>query len=173
MDRLLRKLAGCGLVVLLAAPGCHQGMNRVPPGRPYNSDGRQTPPIDFGSDPKPQTNMNTQALGVQPGTLPGQAYGAQSNSYTPTNAPRFGTPTDGGAYGPPGTAGTTSPYLAGAGAGAGGVTSGTPLMSSGASDPRTTPPLGGLPGGAPMTDPGLGAAGLTPGASSSPGGSLP
>lgn len=169
MDRLLRKLAGCGLVVLLVAPGCHQGMNRVPPGRPYNSDGRQTPPIDFGSDPKPQTNMNTQALGVQPGTMPGQAFGPQTNSYTPTNAPRFGAPTDGGAYGPPGTAGTDRPYLAGAA----GVPNGTSLMPSGASDPRTTPPLGGVPGGAPMTDPGLGAAGLAPGAGSSPGGSLP
>jgi hypothetical protein len=117
-------------------------MNRVPPGRPYNSDGRQTPPIDFGSDPKPQTNMNTQSLGVQPGNNPANPYGSQTNSYTPTNAPRLSLPTDGGAYGPPGTAGANSAYLGGAS----GVTNGTPLMPSGGADPRATPPLGAQPG---------------------------
>lgn len=156
MDRLFRQFAGCGLVLLLTAPGCHQGMNRVPPGRSYKSDGQQTPPIDFGSDPKPQTNVNTQALGVQPGSVPGQAFGPQSNQYTPTNAPRYSLPTDTGAYGPPGTAGTNSPYLSGAGS----ATGGTSLMPSGASDPRTNPPLGATPGAGGA---GLGGPAATPG----------
>jgi hypothetical protein len=122
-------------------------MNRVPPGRAYNSDGRQTPPIDFSSDPKPSNNINSSALGVQPGAMPGQQFSNQTNSYTPTNAPRLSLPTSTGAYGPPGTAGTdANGYLGGAGA----PTNGTPLMTSGAADPRTNPPLGSQPpGGAP------------------------
>lgn len=144
MDRLLRRLAGCGLVLLLASPGCHQGMNRVPPGRPYNSNGQQTPPIDFSSDPKPTNNLNSSALGVQPGAMPGQQFSNQTNQYTPTNGPRLSLPTNTGTYGPPGTAGTDGAYLGGAGA----LTNGTPLMSSGASDPRTNPPLSSQPGGA-------------------------
>ncbi len=78
MDRLKLTLAGCGLSLLLAAPGCRSTRSEVPPHRPYSSDGKQMPPtIGFSSDPHPMTGGAALAAGA-PG-LPG--------------SPQFGTPT--------------------------------------------------------------------------------
>jgi hypothetical protein len=168
MDRLTRTFAGCGLMFLLVTSGCHSGGNKVPPGRSFSGDGRQTPPIDFNSDPHPMNNMTNPALGVQQPTMPGQAGGQAGQFGTPTGGSRFSVPTSTGAYGPPGTAGTTSPYLGGSGTG----TNGTAFMppAGGVSDPTTTPPLGSQPGSGLPTG---GSAGLSPGAGASSGNSLP
>ncbi len=74
MDRHTLTLAGCGLMLLLASSGCKSTRSEVPPGRPYMSDGRQTPPGStlFSSEPHP---MAGNALSNTPGNLPGTPGG--------------------------------------------------------------------------------------------------
>ena len=94
MDRLNRTMTGCGLLLLLATTGgCRSTRSEVPPGRPYTSDGRQVPPINFSNDPHPTTG---------PGLV--NAPGApQFGTPSSANSANMGAPT-GNQYGPPGTA---------------------------------------------------------------------
>ncbi len=79
MDRLNRILTGCGLTLLLAAGGCRSTQPEVPPGRAYNNDGRQNPPIGFSSDAHPSV------------TGPGITNGMPGMAGAP-GAPQLGTP---------------------------------------------------------------------------------
>jgi hypothetical protein len=93
MDRLNRTMAGCGLLLLLAAAGgCRSTRPEVPPGRPYTSDGRQVPPMSFSNDPHPMTG---------PGITAGQGT-PQYGTPGPATSANLGAPT-GNQYGPPGT----------------------------------------------------------------------
>ena len=97
MDRQTRRLAGFGLMFVLATSGCRSTRSEVPPGRQYSGDGRQVPPVGFSSDPHPAGANGMGSVPGGPGTMPGQ-YG------TPAPAtPNYGMPT-GNAYGPPGQA---------------------------------------------------------------------
>jgi hypothetical protein len=102
MDRLKLTLAGCGLSLVLAAPGCRSTRSEVPPHRPYSSDGKQMPPtIGFSSDPHPLTGgaaMNPGASGM-PGS---PQFGTPPPSVAGAGAPTIGS------YGAPGTSGGAS-----------------------------------------------------------------
>ncbi len=121
MDRQTRRLAGCGLMFVLAASGCRSTRSEVPPGRQYAGDGRQVPSVGFSSDPHPTGANGLGSMPGGPGTMPGQ-YGTP-----PPATPNYGMPT-GNAYGPPGQA------PAGPGTAA-------PLFS----EPTTAPPPVGAP----------------------------
>ena len=117
MDRQTRRLAGCGLIFVLATSGCRSTRSEVPPGRRYSGDGRQVPSVGFSSDPHPAGANGMGSVPGGPGTMPGQ-YGTPSPA-----TPNYGMPT-GNAYGPPGHA----PVGSGAPA--------APLFS----EPSTAPP---------------------------------
>jgi hypothetical protein len=138
MDRQTRRLAGFGLMFVLATSGCRSTRSEVPPGRKFSGDGREIPSVGFSSDPHPAGANGMGSVPGGPGTMPGR-YG------TPAPAtPNYGMPT-GNAYGPPGQA------PAGAGAAA-------PLFPESA----TAPP----PVEAPSANPAgfMGQPGQTPGA---------
>jgi len=116
MDRQTRRLAGFGLMFVLATSGCRSTRPEVPPGRKYSGDGRQVPSVGFSSDPHPAGANGMGSVPGGPGTMPGQ-YGTPSPA-----TPNYGAPT-GHSYGPPGQA------PAGSGAAA-------PLFS----EPSTAPP---------------------------------
>jgi hypothetical protein len=123
MDRLNRTMAGCGLSLLLvSAGGCRSTRHEVPPGRPYTSDGRQAPPINFSNDPHPMTGPGI-ANGM--GAPGGPQYGTPSSAMSSNH----GAPT-GNQYGPPGTA-----------MGGGQMPSGPGFSSSG-TEPTSMPPAG-------------------------------
>ena len=79
MDRLRLILAGCGLAVIITAPGCRSMRSEVPPARPYGPNGQQVPPVGFGSDPRP---------------VPNNALGATMND-GPRSTGQLGTPAPG------------------------------------------------------------------------------
>jgi hypothetical protein len=141
MDRQTRRLAGCGLMFVLAIAGCKSTRSEVPPGRRYSGDGRQVPPVGFSSDPHPAAANGMGAVPGGPGMMPGQ-YG------TPAPAtPNYGAPT-GHSFGPPGSA----PTGAGPTANPLTVEPPTPLPQVGASPgaPTTNPlGVGGQPGESP------------------------
>lgn len=101
MDRHKALVAGCGVVLLLVAPGCRSTRSEVPPGRPYGGDGRPIPSMPstgFSSEPRPSVSMGTNYPGnVGPGGTAPQ-YGTPA----PGAGERYGAPTP-NAYGPPGT----------------------------------------------------------------------
>ena len=72
MDRQTRRLAGFGLMFVLAASGCRSTRSEVPPGRQYSGDGRQVPPVGFSSDPHP---AGAERHGIRAGR-PGHDAGA-------------------------------------------------------------------------------------------------
>lgn len=144
MDRLDRTLIGCGLWLVVAAVGCRSTKPEVPPGRPYTSDGRQVPPIEFSSDPRGTSGPGTSMLPGAPGS---SQYGTPS----PATAGNYGAPT-GNAYGPPGTSIGSDPMPAGAGyPGAGSEPTSMPSSGLGA------PSVGASP--MPMPTPGPGTTG--------------
>jgi hypothetical protein len=128
MDRLKLSLAGCGLSLVMAAPGCKTGPE-VPPGRAYNSDGRQAPPIAFSSDPHPQTGA---ALAGAPG-----ANGPQFGTPPPATG-NLGAPTA-NLYGAPGTSGSAGGGSSGLTAPPGGFNDPLASRASAASPPATDP----------------------------------
>jgi hypothetical protein len=104
MDRLKLTLAGCGLAVLVAAPGCRNLRSEVPAGRPYTSDGRQMPSVGFSSDPHPPIGGAVAsapgAVGMGTAEQPGMT--GQFGTPAPGSTGNYGAPTS-NAYGPPGT----------------------------------------------------------------------
>jgi hypothetical protein len=150
MDRLNRILAGCGLMVLMAAGGCRSTHPEVPPGRPYTSDGRQLPPIGFSSDPHPMSG---------PGITAGVPGGPQLGTPGPAATANLGAPT-GNQYGPPGYTAGLAPVPGAANALGGGAERdsmpsygglGAP-SGGGAMSPATAPPpSAGIPGVDPGT----------------------
>lgn len=81
-ERLTRTLLGCGLGLLLAAPGCRTPNDKVPPARPYESQaagaaGAPGTTVGFTQDPRPASNMAYQGAGqsMQAGQLPQAAQG--------------------------------------------------------------------------------------------------
>jgi hypothetical protein len=141
MDRLNRTMAGCGLMLALAAAGgCKSTRSEVPPGRPYTNDGRQVPPIGFSSDPHAMTG---------PGTVSGMGAPGGPQFGTPSSATssNMGAPTN-NLYGAPGTSGA-APMPSGGGFSAGaGATESSSMPSPGLGAPSTgsAPAAGALPG---------------------------
>jgi hypothetical protein len=142
MDRLNRTVAGCGLMLLMAAGGCRSTRPEVPPGRPYTNDGRQVPPIAFSSEPHAMSG---------PGITAGMPAGL--------GQPQLGTPgpASAGNYGAP----TANQY------GAPGYTAGMAQMppglgqSGGGAEATAMPSYGGMaaPSGSGMTNPAAAAGG--------------
>jgi len=129
MDRLICRLTGGTLAVMLFSgfAGCRSMRPEVPPSRPYTSDGKQVPPIEFSSAPNPASAMNGFNL-PNPSGSPGSAkYGIPS----PGASNLYGAPTN-NAYGPP----VTSPTL--------GVGSGPSGYMPSASNPTTSIPQSGM-----------------------------
>jgi hypothetical protein len=149
MDRLNRTMAGCGLMLMLAAAGgCRSTRSEVPPGRPYTSDGRQVPPVGFSTEPHPTTG---------PGITNGQPGGPQYGTPSSATSANFGAPTN-NLYGGPGTspaglptggAGFSSPGMESSSMPSGGLG----MPSTGAAPVQGPPPgqMGqpGMPTGAP------------------------
>jgi len=104
MDRLTRPIVACGLGLLLVSSGCRATRTEVPPGRPFAKDGKQQKAIEFSSEGHP----TSAAAGpmAMPNNLGGSnmAAGISSSVARPEGA-SFGAPP--GAYGAPGTAGTS------------------------------------------------------------------
>jgi hypothetical protein len=102
MDRPKLLLAGCGLAVLLAAPGCRSTRNEVPRGKAHTPDGREMPNVDFSSAPRPQINpgINIPSSGA-PGSAP------QYGTPTPGATERFGAAPNTNVYAPQGAPGAT------------------------------------------------------------------
>ena len=123
MERQLRKLAGCGLLMVLATAGC-RSMHRssVPPGPKFSADGRQQPSVGFSTDPHIPNQAGNPALSPVQNMAPGGGMAGLSSAPqvgTPgVNAGNYGVP-GGAAFGQPGTSGT-APSL-GTGAPAGGT----------------------------------------------------
>jgi hypothetical protein len=160
MDRLSRTLAGCGLALLLAAPGCKSTANKVPPGRRFMNDGQQQGPM-WGSDSHAMNSMNSPAYAMQPNTMPGQPGGASTVGTPMAGGSTIAVPTQ-GMFGAPGTSGTAGGGYTGSGTGATGSpaagANGNSLMAGpnlnpAQVDPRVTP-SGGYqpPGSLPMPD---------------------
>jgi hypothetical protein len=144
MDRLNRSLfVACGFGLMLSASGCRSPRSEVPPGRQYQNDGREVPPVGFSASPR--ASMGT----GMPGDPTGSASGTPpSNTTAPSSMTNYGTPTGHG-YGPPVTA------MPGAGSSSG---------SSGSLGlPGTMPPYGGTTSAAGSTpDPNAAPAGTDP-----------
>ena len=152
MDRLNRTLAGCGLMLLVAAGGCRSTRPEVPPGRSYSGDGRQAPPINFSSDPHPMTG---------PGMAAGGPGSAQYGTPGPAASANYGAPT-GNQFGPPGTSLGDGQMPPGVGLPAGGPeVSSMPSSGLGAPSGGLGAPSGGSlmnganPGAGPMGGPGM------------------
>jgi hypothetical protein len=155
MDRLNRILTGCGLTLLLAAGGCRSTQPEVPPGRAYNNDGRQNPPIGFSSDAHPSVT----GPGITNG-MPGMA-GAPGAPQLGTPGPgataNYGAPT-GNTYGPPGYTAGMAPLPAGANQlGGGSESTSMPYTGMGA------PSSGGVMSPAPAAAPAAGMPAADPG----------
>jgi hypothetical protein len=148
MDRLNRTMAGCSLMLLLAAAGgCRSTRSEVPPGRPYTSDGRQVPPVGFSAEPHPMTG-------------PGNAGGPgapQFGTPSPASSATMGAPTS-NQYGPPGTSTGGGPIPGAAFSSPGMEASSMPPAGlgtpSGGAAPAQSPPFGqmgqpGMPTGSP------------------------
>jgi hypothetical protein len=144
MDRLNRTLAGCGLMLLLAAGGCRSTHPEVPPGRPYSGDGRQVPPsIGFSSDPHAMTGPAALAAGT-PGS-------PRLGTPGPASSANYGAPTTNG-YGPPGTAGAQTPPGVGL-TGVGSEPTSMPSTGFGAPSSGFVPMAAPAPGGSPAIPP--------------------
>jgi hypothetical protein len=138
----------CGLGLVCAAGGCRSPRSEVPPGRAYTNDGRQVPPIGFGSDPHPAQGGGFTA--GTPGTVPGRG----GNAFAGPGSSPYGAPTENG-YGPPAynPAGSAGLPLPGSPASLG-VPGGSSLPPPSAATtgpaglyPSTPPPTMSAPGG--------------------------
>jgi hypothetical protein len=74
MDRLIfKRLAGCGLGVIVMAAGCRSTPSPVPPGRQFSNE--PGPAASFGSEPHPATSPNYGTVGGAPGSATPGLYG--------------------------------------------------------------------------------------------------
>jgi hypothetical protein len=142
MDRLSRRLAGCGLAtaLLLLSAGCRSMRSEVPRGRPFSADGKQPPSIGFSSEPNQVKGFS--GLQTAPGTRNnvGQ-FGLPSPG---PNTSNYGVPA--GSYGPPGTAmlGTTP---------SGGANPATGIPQNGTGPAGASSGAATQPGGMPPSSP--------------------
>lgn len=105
MDRLTRTLAGCGLGLLMIAPGC-KSVPEVPPGRKFGTPpsapiGAELPGVDFGNDPRPNRSPGFPegAPGSNPRMGGGGVVPAGMGPYdTPAPAPAAPKAYDPGAF---------------------------------------------------------------------------
>jgi hypothetical protein len=140
MDRLNHAMAGCGLMLVLAAAGgCKSTRSEVPPGRPYTNDGKQVPPIGFSSEPHAMTG---------PGIVGGSGAPGAPQFGTPGSASsaNLGAPT-GNQFGPPGTSMGSAQTPSGAGFSSGAAESSSmPSPGLGAPSGGSAPSPGAMPG---------------------------
>lgn len=103
MDRLPRQwIAACALGLIAIGPGCRSTRPEVPPGRRFDSDGRQKKAIEFSSDGHPMSAAAT--TNIMPDTARGGSKLAQGIDAggRPDGMAYSGVPAG---YGPPGSAG--------------------------------------------------------------------
>src|SRR4051812_44159178 len=89
MDRLNRKLAGCGLALVMAMPGagCRSTRSEVPPSPSFAGNGQA--PIGFSQEPNPVNGSaglpvgNSQYGIPSPGTTPNYGPGGQGGFGAP------------------------------------------------------------------------------------------
>jgi hypothetical protein len=110
MDRLTcRRLARCGLGVIVMATGCRSTPSPVPPGRQFSNE--TAPAASFGSEPHPATgpSYGTAAPGTAvPGTTAPAMESPATGQYGP--APTMNPPSDPAPTMPSGPLTVPSPY---------------------------------------------------------------
>ncbi|HWE38105.1 MAG TPA: hypothetical protein VG406_16155 [Isosphaeraceae bacterium] len=155
-ERLTRTLLGCGLGLLLAAPGCRTRGKEVPAAAPYTNPsaaGAADPRVGFTQDARPATGQGFAGTNMQPGQLPqpgqfgpgsannGQAAdaGLQPAGYGSTGGSTTNPPLPGSRWGSETPVGGPPAGGAGMTGGADPSAAGSPVLPS-AGMPQPQPP---------------------------------